>query len=144
MSKELFQHFLLRFLNIPYRWGGDDPMKGYDCSGFVQDALAAIGMDPAGDQTAQALHDYFDKLHRPGLSASTGSLSFYGKDFNSIIHIAIHLDGQTVIEAGGGGSRTNSAEDAANQNAFIRLRPYKYRKDYLTTLTPRNIPWLAP
>ena len=46
-------------LNIPYKWGGNNPIQGYDCSGFVQEALATINLDPIGDQTSHSLYDIF-------------------------------------------------------------------------------------
>lgn len=33
-----------RYLGVPYRWGGTDPARGFDCSGFVQRAFADIGV----------------------------------------------------------------------------------------------------
>lgn len=141
MTKELFQQFLLTYLHRPYIWGGDDPIRGLDCSGFAQEILAAIGLDPAGDQTAQALYNHFDNLREIGAIPTAGSLSFYGRDYNSIIHIAVHISNGIVIEAGGGGSRTLTLQDSIAQNAFIRLRPVKYRKDYLTTITPKGLNW---
>ena len=32
-------------LGVPYLWGGTDPVKGFDCSGLVQDAYRAIGVE---------------------------------------------------------------------------------------------------
>ena len=52
--------YALSFTKIPYRWAGDDPMAGFDCSGYLQEVLASVGMDPRGDQTSQALHDDID------------------------------------------------------------------------------------
>jgi hypothetical protein len=39
-----------------------------------------------------------------------------------------------MIEAGGGDANTNTIEEAILKNAFVRLRPYKYRKDWLDTI----------
>jgi cell wall-associated NlpC family hydrolase len=32
-------------LGVPYRWGGTDPDRGFDCSGLIQDAYRAIGVE---------------------------------------------------------------------------------------------------
>lgn len=32
------------YLGVPYLWGGTDPSKGLDCSGFVQRAFADVGV----------------------------------------------------------------------------------------------------
>lgn len=41
------------YLRVPYIWGGDSD-KGLDCSGLVQLIFEPVGLDPNGDQTAQA------------------------------------------------------------------------------------------
>ena len=46
------------FIGKPYSWAGETPMGGFDCSGLVQTILRSVGLDPAGDQSAQALMDY--------------------------------------------------------------------------------------
>lgn len=140
VTRDLFSMICLTFLGLPYKWGGDDTIKGFDCSGLVQELLATIGLDPKGDQTAQALYDYFKNRSNEG-PRDLGTLVFYGRSTSKISHIALMLDDQTIIEAGGGGSRTNTLEDAANQNATIRIRPFNHRSDIVAVLNPRGLPW---
>lgn len=54
----LIKDYALMWVMVPYEWGGDD-FAGMDCSGFAQEILAAAGIDPKGDQTAQMLYNYF-------------------------------------------------------------------------------------
>lgn len=110
-------------------------MAGFDCSGLVQELLAAAGEDPPGDQTAQALYDYFcnnGKINTWG----AGSLAFYGTDLKHISHVAFCLDERVCIEAGGGDSTTTSISQAIKMAAFVRIRPIKRRKDFLVVIKP--------
>lgn len=149
MTYNLFLNSCVKFLNLPYIWGGDD-FTGYDCSGLVQELLAMIGLDPAGDQTAQALYAHFSKPEFHELiyftpkveKFETGTLIFYGQSLSKITHIGLILDKKTMIEAGGGGSRTTSPESAALANAFVRLRPFDRRKDFVAAIQPKGLPWL--
>lgn len=133
---ELLQMYMMCFIGLPYRWGGDDPINGFDCSGLVQEILAAVDMDPPGDQTAQGLYEYFLDDCFPNVKGC-GSLVFYGKSTKAITHVAMMIDPVTVIEAGGGGSQTTSLEAAAKQNAYIRLRRFDRRRDIVAVLMPR-------
>ena len=127
-------------LNLPYIWGGDDGIKGFDCSGLAQELLAMLGLDPAGDQTAQVLHDWFKSRSKEG-PRDACTLVFYGKSVSSITHVAIMLDDQSMIEAGGGGSKTIDSNSAAAQNAYVRIRPFNRRTDIVAVLTPKGLPW---
>ena len=138
MTKELFINAALQFLNTPYRWGGDDP-SGIDCSGLVQEMLAMIGLDPKGDQTADALYRHFRHFGNEGILGA-GSLVFFGSEAK-VTHVAIMLDEFTMLEAGGGGSRTKTTQDAWDQNAFVRLRPFNMRLDLVTVIQPHNLPF---
>lgn len=137
---KILYDYAMSFLNTPYRWGGDDPMTGFDCSGFVQELLASVGIDPPRDQTAQALHDHFI-LDGYSWRRETGALIFYGKN-GRVNHVAFALTENLVIEAAGGGSRTRTLKDAVRDNAWIRIRPYNYRPDIIRTILPQYPSWI--
>ena len=40
MAFEIAWHLL----GTPYRWGGDDPILGFDCSGFIVEILKSVGV----------------------------------------------------------------------------------------------------
>jgi cell wall-associated NlpC family hydrolase len=134
--QEVLQAYMIRLVGTPYRWGGDDPIQGFDCSGLAQELLASVGMDPPGDQTAQALHDYFSKNNLGSIKAC-GALVFYGKSATEITHIGMLLDSIHIVEAGGGGSSTTTLDAAAKQNAFVRIRRFDHRKDVVSVMMPR-------
>lgn len=127
--------YLISFVGTPYRWGGDDPIDGFDCSGFVQEALAAMGEDPPQDQTAQALYNYFITYGRPK-TMGLGALVFYGKSVKEITHITMMVNDWQTIGADGGGSKTVDLASAARMNAFIKIRPYDYRTDVVAIIMP--------
>ena len=132
---DLLIRYAMSFLGLPYRWGGENPLTGFDCSGLVQEILMSVGIDPQGDQSAQGLHDWFAPRSTHG-AYSAGALAFYGPSLNQITHVAFMVDAYRVIEAGGGGSSTKTLTDATAQNAVVRMRPVKHRKDFLVTLKP--------
>lgn len=133
---ELLTQYAMQFVGLPYKWGGDDTIDGFDCSGFVQELLQSIGLDPKGDQTADALYRYFSKADR-GTRGSPirGALAFYGSR-TRVTHVAFCVDSRRVIEAAGGGSRTHTERDAARDNAYIRIRPANNRKDLVAFILP--------
>jgi cell wall-associated NlpC family hydrolase len=115
-----------RFIGCPYRWGGNGPQ--FDCSGFVQECLMGVGLDPRGDQTAQAL---YDELLTSGwkIFQARGSIMFFGKNTHKITHVAIALDeNDFMLECGGGGRYTASEMNGA----MVRIRPV--RSDHIVSL----------
>ena len=126
--------YSMSFLGVPYKWGGANPVEGIDCSGLVQCVLASVWLDPPGDQTAQGLYEYF--VARSLQISGAGALVFYGKSIKEINHVAIMINDSQIIEAGGGGSKTLTREDAGKQSAYVRIRPYGQRNDIVAVLMP--------
>jgi len=133
--KDVLILYALQFVGLPYRWGGDDPILGYDCSGFLQEILAAAGIDPPYDQNANALYAHFKKNHE-STERKAGAVIFYGTP-KGINHCGFFVSDRHVIEAGSGNNRTTSLAMAARQNAYIRMRPYDARKDIMGIYYPK-------
>lgn len=129
--QDVLVEYACRFIGVPYKWGGSNPMSGLDCSGYVQQCLAAIGKDPLGDQTAQSLYDTM-KVYCKEDIVKKATILFFGKTKKSITHVALAYSDKLMLEAGGGGSKTITREDAIRDNAFVRMRPI--RKDLVAFL----------
>lgn len=122
--------YAMQFVGKPYMWGGDDPLAGFDCSGLAIELLQAAGvLPPKYDTTAQGLFLRCRGTDGIVTTADFGYLAFYGANEEKITHVAFCMDNYFMLEAGGGGSETLTIEDAIKQNAYIRLRPIRSRKD---------------
>jgi cell wall-associated NlpC family hydrolase len=132
-SKVVLYDYAMSMVGQPYRWGGDDTIEGFDCSGLCIEILKAAGVLPAGsDMTAEGLRLFFNETQE---EVSFGTLAFFGK--TSATHVGFCLNSLMMLEAGGGGSSTKTREDAAKQNAFVRIRPISGRADLLEFKQPK-------
>lgn len=114
-------------IGVPYKWGGNNALEGFDCSGFVQEGLMSIGKDPKGDQTAyallQGLRKKYPVLIDDGEIKRSDILFFGSKDY--ITHTAVSIGEGLMIEAGGGGSKTKDFKAAMKAGAMVRIRPIR-------------------
>lgn len=143
MTLQVATNYLLSFLGTPYRWGGDDPMTGIDCSGLVLEFLKAAGVyREKQDMTAQDIYRYLLNFNKAFVTKQPDTLCivFYGKSVTEITHVAVCLSPMLMIEAGGGGSKVVDAKAAADANAFVRIRPIDHRSDIVATLKV-HYPW---
>jgi cell wall-associated NlpC family hydrolase len=86
----------LRFLGVPYIWGGTTP-KGFDCSGLIQRIFRLHGLLLPRDSDQQAR---FGRLEPEGLDAiDTGNLLFFGKE--AITHVGMALPEGLFLHAYG-------------------------------------------
>lgn len=131
-------------LNIPYYWGGKNPLTGFDCSGFSEWLMMSVGFDPPGVANAQQFHDWLVSNSDKARSSSydTGAFCFYGEAVDKITHIAFMLNPHQIIEAGGGGSKTIDLNAAKQTGACVRIRPFGHRKDLVAVVFPNYPEWV--
>lgn len=82
-----------RYLGVPYLWGGTDPSKGLDCSGFVQRVYGDLGVQlprVAADQAHQGTEVASLADAQPGDLLAFGS---------PVHHIGIYTGNGEMIEA---------------------------------------------
>jgi cell wall-associated NlpC family hydrolase len=139
-ERDRFEIYLYSYLHIPYRWGGASPLVGLDCSGLAQIALGWLGLDPPGDQTADGLYRHFRAHGQTVPIADLGDLCFYGQE-TRVAHVAIALDAQRMIEAGGGTARTVTRAIAEQQDARVKVSRIKRRPDLVAIIRPNGLPW---
>lgn len=125
--RELALKIAWSFLGKPYRWGGNDPLGGFDCSGFIVEILKSTGhMRRGSDLTASGIWDTFDQYKV--LDPYPGCLVFWQNVNGAVIHVELCLDNIYSIGASGGGGSTMTMQDAIEQDAYIKIRPFNSRK----------------
>ena len=139
-----FLDYAKAFRGVPYLWGGNNPMTGMDCSGYIAFILRSRGLvGLREDISAQGLYDRFRKKGTVSLdwrNLEPGTLLFYGKTATSVEHVAISLDRYTVLEAGGGDRTCTTLERAKELGACVRERAVGQRLDILLMIQP-TYPW---
>ncbi len=101
--------YALSQLGTPYRWGGETPGVGFDCSGLTQAAYAAAGITLP--RIAQAQYDAGPHVP-PGQVLEPGDLVFFGSSTSDVTHVGI------VVNPAG------EMIDAPHTGAQVRLEPF--------------------
>jgi cell wall-associated NlpC family hydrolase len=88
-------------IGVPYRWGGESPGGGFDCSGLTQWAWRQAGVGLPRTAAAQ-----YGAIAHVSLSAlQPGDLVFWGH--GGIDHVGLYVGGGNVIHAPQTGSRVS-------------------------------------
>lgn len=102
--------FALSFVGGPYRYGGNDPRTGVDCSGFTRYVLSnAAGVHISRTSVSQSGEGVAinDVLMQPG------DLIFYSQG-GRINHVAMYIGGGKVVHA-------------SSVKTGIKISPWNYR-----------------
>jgi cell wall-associated NlpC family hydrolase len=89
----------LRFLGIPYLWGGNTP-NGFDCSGVVQRVFRLNGLLLPRDSDQQSRVGLERTISGPS-DVAPGNLLFFGKSRNSITHVGLVLPDRSFLHSYG-------------------------------------------
>ena len=111
----------MKYLGVPYLWGGTDPTKGLDCSGFTQLVYGKLGVDLPRVSSQQAT------AGRPVASladARAGDLLFfdYDSDRPGIDHVGIYMGNGQMVAAPKAGE-TVQIKDAGTPTVIRRVLP---------------------
>jgi cell wall-associated NlpC family hydrolase len=92
-----------RYVGTRYRYGGESPAEGFDCSGFVQFVFARHGVELPRTSYQQV------SAGRPAPGEITalqpGDLMFFAARGRRVDHVAIYAgDGRIIHAAAGAGS----------------------------------------
>ena len=110
-----------KYLGVPYLWGGTDPSKGLDCSGFTQLVFGNLGIDLPRVSSQQAT------AGRPVASiadARPGDLVFFDHSSSraGIDHVGIYVGNGKMIAAPQPGE-TVKVQDVGTPTVIRRVLP---------------------
>lgn len=81
----------LEVVGTPYRWGGQSPATGFDCSGLVRWAYARVGIDLP--HSSYALYDEGRRVRESKLEP--GDLLF----FEGLGHVGLYLGNGRMVHS---------------------------------------------
>jgi len=129
---DVMMYIVERSLFLPYIWGGQTPLLGFDCSGLVVECLRSIGViHSKSDFTANGLFKLCEQYVK-SQDPQRGDLIFWyigdkGEKELRIKHVEICFSPGLSIGASGGNSQTRTLTNAAQHDAYVKIRPFKPR-----------------
>ena len=106
----------------PYRYGGNHPNRGFDCSGLVYFSYRRAGLDVPRSTTDQR------RLARPVSVArlSRGDLLFFNQEGKHSSHVGIYLGDDRFVHAPSSGKqvRVDSFSSPYWQKHFVDARRF--------------------
>lgn len=133
------------FLGVPYIYGGNNCLTGFDCSGYMSEVLRKPGL--VRNHEDISVQGIYERVAKEGTSITTGpmkfpggTLLFYGESLTNLEHVALVVDWYSIIECGGGNEKTDSIDKAKALGACVRERGILLRSDIEVAILPKY-PW---
>lgn len=110
-----------KYLGVPYLWGGTDPSKGLDCSGFTKLVYGNLGVELPRVSSQQATSG---KAVASLADARPGDLVFfdYSSDRPGIDHVGIYLGNGKMMDSPKPGDSVG-VRDVGSPTAIRRVLP---------------------
>jgi cell wall-associated NlpC family hydrolase len=89
-----------RYVGTRYRYGGDTPAEGFDCSGFVQFVFGRHGVELPRTSSEQASAGR--AAPRKIAALQPGDLMFFAASGRGVDHVAIYAGAGRIIHASSG------------------------------------------
>ena len=90
------------YIGVPYKWGGNTPESGFDCSGYTRYVFARQGLQLPRTSREQARAGQNVTARRSALRQ--GDLMMFAEPHRAISHVAIYAgDGRIIHSSSSGG-----------------------------------------
>ena len=125
----------MSYVNVPYKWGGFDA-SGLDCSALIIKSFHDTGHF-IQNMNSQQIYYWTQTIEgAKSCKPTQDCLLFYGRDAESITHVALAINDKILIEAGGAGrdSLNLSKNELLKRNARVRIREINYRSDLVASV----------
>ena len=112
-----------RYVGVPYRWGGESPRSGFDCSGFTMVVYRLNGLDlPRSSRQQWKVGRKIDR--RQLQKGDLVFFSFSGKSGGT--HVGLYIGNRRFIHAPGQGKiiRVDDLSEPVFRSAFTGARSY--------------------
>ncbi len=95
-QREIIAHYAIQSLGLPYKWGGQSPKTGFDCSGLTSYTYKKAGISIPRTAKAQFAKGRFVGKNR----LQVGDLVFFkGPEKKGGLHVGIYLGDGVLIHA---------------------------------------------
>ena len=106
-QREIIAHYAIQSIGIPYKWGGQSPETGFDCSGLASYTYKKAGIVIPRTTKAQLASGQFVEKNK----LLIGDLVFFkGTQKKDGLHVGIYLGDGVLIHAPGKGSHVSFEE----------------------------------
>jgi cell wall-associated NlpC family hydrolase len=109
-----------RYVGTRYRYGGESPAEGFDCSGFVQYVFSRHGVELPRTSSQQASAG----RAVPGVVSALhpGDLMFFDTEGQGVDHVAIYAGDGRIIHATSGAGRVRYDDVGTDRGEWLVKR----------------------